>query len=72
MDQLEAIRTFLEVARSGSITAAATRLAVSIAMVSRHVKGLETQLGTGCFPATRVVCRLQKWGRCTLIACISS
>ncbi|POR52956.1 LysR family transcriptional regulator [Paraburkholderia eburnea] len=49
VDQLESIRTFLEVVRSGSITGAATKLAVSIAMVSRHVKGLETQLGTRLF-----------------------
>jgi len=45
LDQLESIRSFLEVVRSGSLTGAATKLAVSSAMVSRHVKALETQLG---------------------------
>ncbi|NIE62624.1 LysR family transcriptional regulator [Burkholderia sp. Ax-1719] len=49
MNQLEAIRTFLGVVRSGSIASAATKLNVSSTMLSRHVKVLETQLGTRLF-----------------------
>lgn len=49
MNQLESIRGFLEVVRSGSIAGAAMKLDVSTTMLSRHVKALEMQLGTRLF-----------------------
>ncbi len=49
MDQLESIRTFLEVVRSGSVAGAAMKLAVSSVVLGRHVKALETQLGAQLF-----------------------
>ncbi len=49
VDQLESIRTFLEVVRSGSVAGAATKLAASSVVLGRHVKALETQLGARLF-----------------------
>jgi len=46
MDHLSAIRTFIEIADRGSLTAAAEALDLSRAMVSRHLEGLEQWLGT--------------------------
>lgn len=46
MDTLTGIRTFLEVLGSGSFVAAAERLDVSTATVSKHVANLEQRLGT--------------------------
>jgi DNA-binding transcriptional LysR family regulator len=46
VDQLESIRTFLQVVRSGSIAGASTELSISSAVLSRQIKALETQLGT--------------------------
>jgi DNA-binding transcriptional LysR family regulator len=45
MDHLGAIRTFIEIADQGSLTGAADALALSRAMVSRHLEGLERWLG---------------------------
>ena len=45
MDHLSAIRTFVEIADQGSLTAAAEGLDLSRAMVSRHLEGLERWLG---------------------------
>ncbi|GCL64660.1 LysR family transcriptional regulator [Pseudaquabacterium pictum] len=45
MDQLSAIRTFVEIADQGSLTRAAETLDLSRAMVSRHLEGLERWLG---------------------------
>jgi DNA-binding transcriptional LysR family regulator len=45
MDQLSAIRTFVEIADRGSLTRAAEALDLSRAMVSRHLEGLESWLG---------------------------
>ncbi|WP_322092331.1 LysR family transcriptional regulator [Paraburkholderia bannensis] len=49
VDQLESIRTFLEVVRSGSVAGAATKLAANSVVLGRHVKALETQLGVRLF-----------------------
>jgi len=46
MDQLTAIRSFVEIADQGSLTRAAEMLGLSRAMVSRHLEGLERWLGT--------------------------
>ena len=44
-----ALRYFLEVARSGSLTEASTRLHVAASALSRQIAGLESQLGTPLF-----------------------
>ena len=46
MDQLGAIRSFIEIADQGSLTRAAETLNLSRAMVSRHLDSLERWLGT--------------------------
>jgi DNA-binding transcriptional LysR family regulator len=45
MDRLSGIKAFLEVVGSGSFVAAAERLDVSTATVSKHVMHLEQRLG---------------------------
>jgi DNA-binding transcriptional LysR family regulator len=45
MDQLTAIRSFVEIADQGSLTRAAETLDLSRAMISRHLEGLERWLG---------------------------
>jgi DNA-binding transcriptional LysR family regulator len=45
MDQLSAIRSFVEIADQGSLTRAAETLNLSRAMVSRHLESLESWLG---------------------------
>lgn len=45
MDQIDAVRAFLEVAEHRSFTAAADRLGLSKAMVSKHVGLLEARVG---------------------------
>ncbi len=46
MDRLTSIEAFVRVVESGSFVAAAEVLGISQAMVSRHVQGLESRLGT--------------------------
>jgi DNA-binding transcriptional LysR family regulator len=46
MDRLSAMETFVRVVEAGSFVAAAERLGISTAMVSRHVQALEQRLGT--------------------------
>jgi DNA-binding transcriptional LysR family regulator len=46
MDLLRAMQTFVIVAQSGSMSAAAPRLGVSAAMVGQHIAALEERLGT--------------------------
>jgi DNA-binding transcriptional LysR family regulator len=49
MQELDLLRTFLEVHRAGSITAAASRLGVSQPSVSERITRLEAELGTPLF-----------------------
>lgn len=46
MDTLLSIKVFRQVVESGSFTAAAAALDMSVAMVSKHVQNLERRLGT--------------------------
>ena len=46
MDTLLSIKVFRQVVESGSFTAAAVALDMSVAMVSKHVQNLEKRLGT--------------------------
>jgi DNA-binding transcriptional LysR family regulator len=46
MDRLNGMETFVRVVEAGSFTAAADRLGISPAMVSRYVQDLEERLGT--------------------------
>ncbi|MBV8658892.1 MAG: LysR family transcriptional regulator [Burkholderiales bacterium] len=52
MDRLTAMRVFVEVADSGSQTAAADRLEMSRAMVSRYLAEMESWLGARLFQRT--------------------
>ena len=45
------LRYFMEVARSGTLVAAARRLGVEHTTVSRRVQALEKQVGHACLPA---------------------
>ncbi len=49
LDRITSIKVFLAVARRGSFTGGAAELAMSRAMVSKHIKALETQLGVRLF-----------------------
>ena len=46
MDRLATMETFVRVVEAGSFVAAANRMGLSAAMVSRHVQDLEDRLGT--------------------------
>jgi len=45
MDRLAAMRVFISVADSGSLSAAGRRLNMPLATVSRHLAALEEQIG---------------------------
>ena len=45
MDRLKAMETFVRVVREGSFAAASDQLGLSRAIVTKHVMGLEKQLG---------------------------
>ncbi len=49
LDRITSIKVFLAVARQGSFTGGAAELDMSRAMVSKHIKALETQLGVRLF-----------------------
>jgi len=49
LDRITSIQVFLAVARHGSFTEGAADLGMSRAMVSKHIKALETQLGVRLF-----------------------
>jgi DNA-binding transcriptional LysR family regulator len=56
LDRITSIQVFLAVARHGSFTEGAADLGMSRAMVSKHVKALENQLGVRLFDRnTRVI-----------------
>ena len=46
MSELEELRSFVEVVRTGGFSQAARRLGISKSMVSRRVANLEASLGT--------------------------
>ena len=52
MDNLLALKAFLRVAEEGSLAAAADKLGISRALVSKYVIALENQLGTRLFNRT--------------------
>lgn len=49
LDRITSIEVFLAVARHGSFTEGAAELGMSRAMVSKHIKALETQIGVRLF-----------------------
>jgi DNA-binding transcriptional LysR family regulator len=69
MDKLRAIDYFLCAAREGSLTAAAHRLDVSVAAVSKLVTALERELGTRLFERSAAGLVLTADGREYLDAC---
>ncbi|KVS61789.1 LysR family transcriptional regulator [Burkholderia cepacia] len=63
MDQLESIRTFLEVVNSGSISGAARKLSVSDVVLSRQIRWLEKRLGVYLFSRQTRAVSLTEVGR---------
>ncbi len=53
MDRLRSIEVFLDVARDGSFSGAARRLAMSKGSVTKHVAALESALGFSTGPRSR-------------------
>lgn len=64
--QIERVETFLEVARTGSITAAAQALGVSQPALTERLRALERDLGAELFVRTRRGMRLSEAGRAFL------
>jgi DNA-binding transcriptional LysR family regulator len=62
MDILEDMRTLVAIARSGSLSAAARELNVSVAMVSKRVNALEIRLGIRLLNRTTRRCSLTEEG----------
>ncbi|MFM0047812.1 LysR family transcriptional regulator [Paraburkholderia sediminicola] len=62
MDTLEDMRTLVTIARSGSLSAAARDLNVSVAMVSKRVNALEMRLGVRLLNRTTRQCSLTEEG----------
>ena len=69
MDKLASIETFVTVADCRSFSAAAERLRLSKAMVSKQVQALEQQLGTRLFARTTRHLRLTDAGAAYLAGC---
>ncbi|VVD63907.1 HTH-type transcriptional regulator DmlR [Pandoraea horticolens] len=69
MDRLTAMRVFTEVAERGSLTAAAQRLDMSRAMVSRYLAELEAWLGTRLLHRTTRAVSLTDAGNDALPRC---
>lgn len=63
MDQLESIRTFLEVVNSGSISGAARKLSVTDVALSRQIRWLEKRLGVYLFSRQTRAVSLTEVGR---------
>lgn len=63
MDTLLSVRVFLAVANERSFVQAATRLSLSRAVVSKHVKHLEAHIGTRLLDRTTRSVRLTELGR---------
>lgn len=69
VDRLKAIETFVEIVGSGSFSAAARKLRMSRAMVSRHVQQLEEYLGAQLFNRTTRQLSLTEVGEEYFSAC---
>jgi DNA-binding transcriptional LysR family regulator len=70
MDRLRSMQIFVEVARAAGFTAAATRLGLSRAQVSKSVMQLEQHLGTRLFNRTTRRISLTDVGKAYLERCI--
>jgi len=69
MDRLTAVRVFVEVADLGSLTQAAERLEMSVAMVSRYLAALEDWLGARLLHRTTRRVSLTDAGSAALPSC---
>jgi DNA-binding transcriptional LysR family regulator len=69
MDRLTSTRVFVAVAEHGSLTAAADRLEMSTAMVSRHLAAAEAWLGARLLHRTTRRVSLTDAGQASLAAC---
>jgi DNA-binding transcriptional LysR family regulator len=64
--QIERVRTFLEIARTGSVTRAAHALGLSQPALTERLRALERELGADLFVRTRRGVRLSDAGRALL------
>lgn len=69
MDRLRAMRVFVAVASSGSLSSAARKLDLPLTTVSRALSGLEDDLGTGLVARTTRRLTLTEAGRMYLETC---
>ncbi len=69
MDQLAAIRVFVAVAESGSLSGAGRRLGMPLSTVSRHLKALEDELETRLITRTTRRLMLTEPGRSYAATC---
>lgn len=69
MDRLTSMAVFVKCAEEGSLTAAARIFGLSHAMVSKHVRSLEQQLGVRLMDVTTRQLHLTEAGRRYLIRC---
>ena len=72
MDRLDGMKTALQVARSGSLSAAARQLHMPVATVSRKVSELEHHLGVSLFTRTSRRLTPTTAGETYLVACASA
>lgn len=70
MDKLQTMRTFVAVAREGSYTAAAKRLAISTKLASKRVQELEADLRSQLFNRTTRSVTLTDLGQAYLDRCL--
>lgn len=69
MDILQEMRTLVTIARSGSLSAAARELTVSVAMISKRISALEARLGVRLLNRTTRHCTLTEEGERYLRDC---
>jgi DNA-binding transcriptional LysR family regulator len=69
MDQIKAMKVFLEVANCGSFAPAAKKLDISPSAATRHIKDLEEWLETSLFQRTTRKINLTEAGKTYLLKC---
>lgn len=72
MDRLKCIRTFVQIARSESLSTAAVELGISRSLASAHLIQLEEHLGARLITRTTRQCRLTAAGEEYLKMCLSA
>ena len=72
MDELKCIRTFVQIARSGSLSTAAVAQGISRSLASAHLMQLEKRLSVSLITRTTRQCRLTDAGEEYLKMCLSA